>query len=121
MKFVPPWLSGAQATPTQPQPQGVQHGVKRSPVLHPRAAKGAVAPPAQRPDIYGFCVPEPWPWDGGLRREPVLDMAHNPPRVVRFVGWRVCMKCRAPFWSKDVVALRLCLACKHYEKTAGDT
>lgn len=32
----------------------------------------------------------------------------NPPRVVRRVGWQRCMKCSKPFWSGDVVRLRLC-------------
>ena len=56
----------------------------------------------------GFTEPQPWPFDGGRRREPVLDHDHHPPRVVRRVGWHRCMRCRDPFWSDDVVRLRLC-------------
>lgn len=29
-------------------------------------------------------------------------------RVVRYVGWRKCMRCGHPFWSEDVQRLRLC-------------
>ncbi|MBS1832583.1 MAG: hypothetical protein JST65_07720 [Acidobacteria bacterium] len=57
---------------------------------------------------HGFVEPQPWAYDGGVRREPVLDVDHNPPRVVRRVGWRKCMACAKPFFSEDVVALRLC-------------
>ena len=60
----------------------------------------------------GFDEPEPWAWDGGVRREAVLDTDHMPPRIVRKVGWRVCMRCRAPYWSDDVVKIRMCSDCK---------
>lgn len=60
----------------------------------------------------GFDEPEPWAWDGGVRREAVLDTDANPPRIIRKVGWRVCMRCRAPYWSDDVVRIRLCDDCK---------
>ncbi|QHL91166.1 hypothetical protein GVO57_10485 [Sphingomonas changnyeongensis] len=53
-------------------------------------------------------MPEPWADDGGLRREPVLDHDYAPPRVVRFVGWARCLRCRRPFFSEDVVRLRMC-------------
>jgi hypothetical protein len=58
----------------------------------------------------GFSEPQPWEFDGCARREPVLDHDHHPPRVVRRVGWQRCMRCREPFWSEDVVRLRLCSA-----------
>ena len=60
----------------------------------------------------GFSEPEPWDFDGCKRREAVLDHDHNPPRVVRHVGWRVCLKCEAPFFSEDVTRLRMCGGCK---------
>ena len=56
--------------------------------------------------------PTPWAWDGGKRREPVLDHDHNPPRVVRKVGWRSCMCCARRFWSTDVIRVRMCDYCK---------
>ena len=68
--------------------------------------------PAVRPDMYGFTEPTPWAWDGGVRREAVLDHDQHPARVVRLVGWRVCMKCSKPFWSGDVRRLRMCGGCK---------
>ncbi len=53
--------------------------------------------------MTGFSEPGMWAWDGGKRREPVLDHDHNPPRVVRSVGWRVCLKCCDPYFSQDVI------------------
>ena len=69
--------------------------------------------PKQRPrtgrlNEYGFVVPSRWPWDGGVRREPVLDTDQSPPSVVRRVGWRRCLRCARPFFSDDVVGQRLC-------------
>ena len=48
----------------------------------------------------------------------MLDHDHDPPRVVRMAGWRVCLRCESPFWSEDVVRLRICPRCKGqtYEK-----
>jgi hypothetical protein len=57
----------------------------------------------------GFVEPERWDYDGGERREFVLDMDFNPPRIVREVGWRPCLKCGKPFFTEDVVRLRLCV------------
>jgi hypothetical protein len=69
---------------------------------------------AQRPKANwnGFIEPDLWPDDGGVRREPVLDADHNPPRVVRQVGWRRCIRCRSSFWSEDVQRLYMCDGCK---------
>jgi len=64
------------------------------------------APPPRT--VTGIVEPQRWPNDGGKRREAVLDVDHNPPRVVRTVGWRTCMCCGTPFWSEDVMRLRLC-------------
>jgi hypothetical protein len=54
----------------------------------------------------GIVEPDPWPFDGCVRREPVLD--EDTRRVVRKVGWHRCLKCRRPFFSEDVIRLRLC-------------
>lgn len=64
--------------------------------------------------VLGTLVQEPRPWayDNGVRREAVLDHDHTPPKLVRHVGWRCCLRCDAPFFSEDVVALRLCDRCK---------
>lgn len=42
----------------------------------------------------------------------MLDHDHNPPRFVRHVGWRTCMKCCDPYFSQDVIRLRICDGCK---------
>lgn len=62
-------------------------------------------------------IPEPnqWPDDGGARRAEVVDPNFDPPRLVRRVGWRPCMRCRRSFFSYDVQRLRLCGACKGIE------
>ena len=102
--FVPPWLT--QAAPVQ--------GVQQQPQVLAVAftCTRTLAPPAQAPDSYGFAVPPTWPWDGGVRREAVLDCDHKPVRVVRRIGWRCCMKCTQPFFSADVVKVRMCSARK---------
>lgn len=61
---------------------------------------------------HGFTEPLPWAFDGCKRREPVLDDDYFPPRIVRHVGWRACLRCARPFWSVDVVKNRLCPSCK---------
>ena len=102
--FVPPWLQQAS----------VQQGVQQQPqvlAVAPTRTR-AVEPTAQAPDSYGFAVPPGWPWDGGVRREAVLDCDHKPVRVVRCIGWRSCMKCTQPFFSADVVKVRMCSARK---------
>lgn len=55
----------------------------------------------------GIMEPDPWDYDGCVRREPVMDIDY-PPRVVRKVGWHRCLKCHRPFFSEDVIRLRLC-------------
>ena len=124
MSSVPAWLAAWQAKQPQPARQGVQQQRNRSSggSKQPKP-RPAVAPAAVRPDSYGFSEPTTWAFDGGVRREPVLDHDSKPPRVVRLVGWRVCMKCQKPFWSGDVQRLRMCAGCKSrtvIRKTAGD-
>ena len=43
--------------------------------------------------LLGIIEPAPWDYDGGKRREPVLDTDQIPPRVVRRVGWHRCLRC----------------------------
>lgn len=79
----------------------------------PKAARVAREPVmASASKAYGFSEPQAWTWDGGKRREPVLDMDYNPPRVVRSVGWRCCMKCAKRFFSEDVIKVRMCDRCR---------
>lgn len=54
----------------------------------------------------------PWEWDGGKRRERVLDHDHTPPKVVRIAGWAFCICCAKGVFSQDLHALRLCNSCK---------
>jgi hypothetical protein len=98
--LTPPWLAAAAAPPrTASSGQGCSGG---------KGAARAV-PPAQprkrtRFDT-GFTEPEPWCFDGCKRREKVLDHDHNPPRVVRSVGWLRCLCCTRAFWSQDVISV----------------
>lgn len=114
----PPWLvawrQGRTAPPAQPpaQPRSAPAQGKGGSDTH----TGPVPPatPARGGGRWdtGFQEPAPWPFDRCKRREPVLDLDRNPPRVVRSVGWRICIRCRSPFWSVDVVGVRLCTSCK---------
>ena len=62
---------------------------------------------------YGMDLIEPRRWllDGGTRREPVLDPNFDPPRLVRWVGWRSCMHCDHWMWSDDVRRVRMHQEC----------
>jgi hypothetical protein len=77
---------------------------------NPEAA--AVAVPAVQRFDSGFTEPQPWTFDGCQRREAVLDHDHNPPRVVRRVGWNLCLCCGKAFWSTDTTKIRMCDTCK---------
>lgn len=87
----------------------------RSPNL-PKAQKEVRVPrvpvKASASTSQGFSEPKGWAWDGGKRREPVLDTDFHPPHVVRHVGWRTCLKCAKPFFSVDVLAVCICDGCK---------
>ncbi len=66
----------------------------------------------------GKVIDEPLQWqfvEGDTRREPVLDHNFEPPRVVRYVGYRKCMSCPKYFFSLDVVRMRMCECCKSYK------
>ncbi len=97
---VPTWLANWRAA------NGVSVADKPDPA--PTPAPVMRTAPTVRADSQGYAEPREWPYDGCLRREPVLDHDVTPPRVVRRVGWQRCMRCRRPFWSDDVVRLRLC-------------
>lgn len=73
----------------------------------------SVAYRAAEERAYGIDIvePSPWPFDGGERREPVLDPNWEN-RVVRRVGWRTCMHCRRWFFSPDVSRVRLHSECE---------
>lgn len=117
-----PALAAAQCPAPAPSTPKREAADKRPPAPAQRAQppKPKLAAPAGVKEVWsqmpklGTLVVEPdlWAWDGGKRREPVLDHDHSPPRVVRSVGWRRCMRCATPFFSADVVALRLCQRCK---------
>ena len=103
---VPAWLANWRENTLAAAAQRDKHK-KRGNTPKPKAP--AVASAQHRGgNTYGFIVPERWPNDGGVRRESVLDTDHNPPRVVRKVGWQRCIACGSPFFSEDVIALRLC-------------
>ena len=104
--ITPPWLAAWRARGckplTQPQPPP-------TPAPAPKPAPVAVQDGVQRTvNTLGYSEPAPWPFDGFDRREAVLDSDLNPPRVVRKVGWQRCMRCHKPFWSEDVMRLRMC-------------
>lgn len=112
---VPQWLAKWRSQhATQPRAQRIaapRQGCRGEPVPVSAVAE-AVRPAPPKANWQGFVIPEPWPDDGGKRREQVLDTDRTPPRVVRSVGWRLCMACHKSFWSDDVVAVRICDGCK---------
>jgi len=101
----PAWLSAWREQRVAPVPV---------PTLEPALVRRTAPKRVQsRTDPQGFAQPRQWPYDGGRRREPVLDYDHSPPRVVRRVGWQRCIKCSRRFFSDDVRAVRMCPACKN--------
>ncbi len=103
---VPAWLAAWRAgqEPVTLCEQPVAPAPRPATTIAPAQA----APAKRYTNPTGYSYPQPWQFDGGLRREPVLDLDCHPPRVVRRVGWQRCMRCRQPFWSDDVIRLRLC-------------
>jgi len=99
----PAWLLAWREQESQPKPPPAP------PAPRPKPADGPHVPLRMRGQAaaIGIVEPDPWPFDGCKRREPVMD-ADDPHRVVRKVGWHRCMKCRRPFFSEDVIRLRLC-------------
>lgn len=102
----PAWLVAWRERDRQPLP---------SPAPKPKAPKPALPRDALHVPLrmkgqaaaIGIIEPDPWPFDGCKRREAVTD-EDIPGRVVRKVGWHRCLKCRRPFFSEDVLRLRLC-------------
>lgn len=47
-----------------------------------------------------------------MRRKVALGHDFHPPLEVRKIGWNRCAK---PFWSENVIAVRLCNGCKERE------
>jgi len=94
----------AAATPL-PRPTPVPSPLNQH-VVKPRAV------PFSRKEGQGFSEPRQWPFDGGVRREAIIDHDLTPPRVIRRIGWHKCMRCRRPFFSQDVIKHRLCFECR---------
>lgn len=70
-------------------------------------------------ECLGLDIVEPDQWHpADDRRVPVLDENVSPPRVVRYVGWRSCIKCSRQFFSRDVAGVRMCSPCK--DNMTGD-
>lgn len=120
---VPAWLQAWRdgncqpQKPAPPRPRAAKGIAPAKVSASGTAARKLLAIPAMSASALasknlGFVEPERWAYDGGKRREPVLDVDHNPPRVVRKVGWRTCLACTNPFFSEDVIALRICVRCK---------
>lgn len=109
-EIVPAWLAAYRENPAAAlaQRDNASRARGSSPKQQPRAVAPLKAASHKGGNTYGFVEPPPWKYDGCKRREPVLDMDRNPPRVVRKVGWQRCIACGSPFFSEDVVALRLC-------------
>ena len=99
---MPTWLANWRAANGVSVPEQPAHVATPAPVLR--------TVPTVRKDHQGFVEPRPWSYDKCLRREPVLDHDVTLPHVVRRGGWQRCMRCRKPFWSDDVVRLRLCVS-----------
>lgn len=78
--------------------------------------KPVISRARDRTDIgIDIVEPEWFPLESEPKRVAVLDHNFNPPRVVRYVGWRRCMSCRSQFLSPDVVRIRMCEMCKSYK------
>jgi hypothetical protein len=105
----PAWLLAWREQQSRPQPAPAPPPVVVKPAP-PTAPPGPKVPLRMRGQAaaIGILEPEPWDYDGCKRREIVFDIELRPPRVVRKVGWHHCLKCRRPFFSEDVIRLRLC-------------
>jgi len=103
------WRERGPAPPAQCEQHPGQGGSGETATVS--AVAEAVPPQRPKPNYQGFVEPLPWPDDRGKRRETVLDVDHNPPRVVRVVGWQRCIKCSRRFFSDDVRAVRMCRDC----------
>ena len=107
----PAWLLAWRHRQSQPQaaPAPKAPAPSSAPLKQERHRPGPLVPLRLRGQLalIGIIEPDPWPFDGCVRREPVMDALCSD-RVVRKVGWHRCLKCRKPFWSEDIIRLRLC-------------
>lgn len=125
MTEAPAWLAAWRGANPERAAEADERG--RADSLAFAEARAAARQPRKRPPsryknpkptvsyaqhMTGFQEPDPWPFDQCQRREKVLDHDHRPPRVVRTVGWNLCLRCRAPFFSADVRGIRMCPRCK---------
>ena len=101
---VPEWLAAWRERKGMSAPE--------PPAAAPMAMEQSATAPPRRTNSQGFIEPRAWAPDDGSRREPVMDADHNPPRVVRYVGWLRCLRCRRPHFSPDVARVRICTTCK---------
>lgn len=108
----PAWLLAWRAGVPQQEPAPAPPASSPSPKLSYAPRDTFAFPAREGADMLGMIEPKRWDFDGCLRREPVLDADSRPPRVVRKVGWHRCMKCRRPFFSEDVLRLRMCEPCR---------
>lgn len=105
---VPAWLSAWR----QRQAGQAPAQVPSTPAPRPTPPPALRSLPLSRGEAQGFSEPRQWDYDGGVRREAVLDTDHRPPRIVRRVGWHSCLRCSRPFFSQDVAGQRLCGDCR---------
>lgn len=112
----PAWLVAWREQQRQPAPAPAPAPLPAPKPKLPYAPKDTFAFPVREgADLHGMIEPKRWDFDGCLRREAVLDADCRPPRVVRKIGWHHCLKCRRPFFSEDVIRLRMCEPCRGQE------
>lgn len=109
----PAWLVAWRHQQSQPAPAPEPPSPKPKLTYAPKDTFAFLA--REGADMLGMIEPKRWDFDGCLRREPVLDADSRPPRVVRKIGWHRCLKCRRPFFSEDVIRLRMCEPCRGQE------
>lgn len=71
-------------------------------------------PTGSHPSILPKLIEEPrrWRFDGDIiAKTPVVDPLCSPPKVIRYVGYRSCLKCERPFWTEAVGRIRCCSYC----------
>lgn len=105
----PAWLVAYREQQAGPTPPAAPKVCRAHATPTPKPYTAGLA----RAESQGFSLPKQWPSDGCVRREPVYDTDHRPPRVVRHVGWRSCLRCQQDYFSQDVVAQRLCASCRY--------
>lgn len=102
----PAWLLAWREQERQPRPAPAPPAAPTKPKPAHAPRDTFAFPVREGADWQGMIIPKAWDFDGCVRREAVIDGDAN--RVVRKVGWHRCLKCRRPFFSEDVLRLRLC-------------